>query len=132
VICLLDTSALLAHFRAESGASRVQAIFDDLESSILVASITITEFSRRMRELGATHGEINEALHGYKRRLSEVVATDRAIAQAAFTLGLRASARLPMAGTLIDAAAANRGAILVHRDPHFSALPPGALEQEML
>ena len=48
MISLLDTSALLAHYRDETGAAEVQALFEDKAASIAIASITITEFSRRM------------------------------------------------------------------------------------
>jgi len=47
MIYLLDTSALLAHYRDEEGAPKVQALFEDEDASIAIASITLTEFSRR-------------------------------------------------------------------------------------
>jgi predicted nucleic acid-binding protein len=37
-----------------------------------------------------------------------------------------------LADALIAAAAANRDAVLVHRDPHFDALPAEDLRQEKL
>ena len=51
---LLDTSALLAHSRQEPGWARVQALFEVGDSEILAASVSLTEFARRLRELGAT------------------------------------------------------------------------------
>jgi predicted nucleic acid-binding protein len=62
----------------------------------------------------------------------DVVAVDRAIALHAFTLGRKASKRLPLADALIAATAANREAVLVHRDPHFDTLPAEVLRQEKL
>jgi predicted nucleic acid-binding protein len=129
---LLDTSALLAHYRGEAGAPRVQALFEDPTQTIIIASITITEFSRRMIELGAAEVDVEGALSDYERMMAAVVAVDRAIALHAFALGRKASKRLPLADALIAAAAANRDAVLVHRDPHFDALPAEDLRQEKL
>jgi len=132
MIYLLDTSALLAHYRGEPGSQRVQQLFDGAENSILIASISITEFSRRMVDLGAVEHDIDEAMLTYGRLFAEVVVIDRHIAKAAFQLGHRASSRLPLADSLIAAAAASHKAVLVHRDPHFEALPEDLLLQEKL
>lgn len=129
---LLDTSALLAHYREEAGADRVQELFDAPENSILLASISITEFSRRMAELGAPEQDIGSAVFGYGRLFAEVVSIDFDISKSAFQLGLRASSRLPLADALIAASAASRQAVLVHRDPHFQSLPSDLLAQEKL
>ena len=132
MIYLLDTSALLAHYRGESGAQRVQELFDGDENSILIASISITEFSRRMVDLGAVEHEVDAAMMAYGRLFAEVVAIDQHIAEAAFLLGQRASSRLPLAGSLIAASAASRKATLVHRDPHFQSIAKNLLLQEKL
>jgi predicted nucleic acid-binding protein len=129
---LLDTSALLAHYREETGADRVQELFDCPENSILLASISITEFSRRMAELGAPAQDIDAAVFGYGRLFAEVVSIDKGIAKAAFQMGLSASSRLPLADALIAASAASRQAVLVHRDSHFQSLPDELIVQEEL
>jgi len=46
---LLDTSALLAHHRQERGWEMVQAAFEDDEAEIIMASISLPEFGRRLR-----------------------------------------------------------------------------------
>jgi predicted nucleic acid-binding protein len=132
MIYLLDTSALLAHYRGELGAQRVQELFDGDGISILIASISITEFSRRMVDLGAFEHEIDVVTMAYGRLFSEVVTIDRHIAKAAFLLGQRASSRLPLADSLIAASAASRKATLVHRDPHFQSIDKNLLLQEKL
>ena len=49
---LLDTSALLAHYLAESGADRVQALFED-DTVVAGASIlSLYEFELRLHQLG--------------------------------------------------------------------------------
>jgi len=120
LIYLLDTSALLAHHRQESGWDQVQAIFADDGAEILIASVTIAEFARRMRDLGADELAIRETLADYRALFSEVIAVDEAIAWAAFQIGCRTSKRLPLVDALIAAAAQGRGGCLV--PPRW---PPG-------
>ena len=132
MIYLLDTSALLAHYRDEEGAAKVQVLFEDDDASIAIASITLTEFSRRMNALGASRDVISTALENYCRVLSSVITIDESIARKAFLLGLEAESRLPMADALIAAAAHSVEAVLVHRDPHFAALPSESVKQQML
>jgi len=132
MIYLLDTSALLAHYRNEEGAAKVQALFEDDDASVAIASITITEFSRRMNALGASRDDISAALDSYRRIFSSVIAINESIARKAFLLGLEAESRLPMADALIASAAHSVEAVLVHRDPHFAALPCESIKQQML
>ena len=132
MIYLLDTSALLAHYRNEEGAAKVQALFEDDDASVAIASITITEFSRRMNALGASRDDISAALDSYRRIFSSVIAINESIARKAFLLGLEAESRLPMADALIASAAHSVEAVLVHRDPHFAALPSESIKQQML
>jgi predicted nucleic acid-binding protein len=129
---LLDTSALLAHYRNEEGAAKVQALFEDDDASVAIASITITEFSRRMNALGASRDDISAALDSYRRIFSSVIAINESIARKAFLLGLEAESRLPMTDALIASAAHSVEAVLVHRDPHFAALPCESIKQQML
>jgi len=126
----LDTSALLAHFRDESGGDRVQEILEG--SRVLVVSITITEFSRRMMSLGSPVGDIERVLADYRLMFFGVAPIDEKAAVRAFEISNRATDRIPLADTLIAAAASLRGAVLVHRDPHFSSIPTDLLAQEML
>jgi predicted nucleic acid-binding protein len=129
---LLDTSAVLAHTRGEAGGDRVQALFDEPGSQLFAASISLAEFARRLRELGASPDEARRAAADYAQVLDEVVPVDARVALAAFDLGCEATRRLPLADALIAAAARERGACLVHRDPHFLSLPPHLLPQEDL
>ena len=129
---LLDTSALLAHYRNEEGAPRVQALFEDDDASIAIASITLTEFSRRMSTLGASKEDISTALESYCRIFSSVIAINESIARKAFLLGFEADSRLPLTDALIAAAAHSVEAVLVHRDPHFAALTSDSIKQQML
>ncbi|BCU77391.1 PIN domain-containing protein [Luteolibacter sp. LG18] len=120
---LLDTSALLAHYRQEAGWEAVHQLFENTDASLIIASVTVAEFARRMVELGASESEISTALQNYRLIFSEVVSIDDAIAWEAFEIGRKTPGRLPLADALIAAAASSRDATLVHRDKHMSQIP---------
>lgn len=125
----LDTSALLSHYRQEAGWEKVHALFEDNEAELLIASVSLTKFGRRLRELGATETEVEENLNSYQLLFSEVAPVDSAAARAAFLLGCCAVRRLPLVDALIAAVAQSKAAILVHRDEHMRSLPITELEQ---
>ena len=59
---LLDTSALLAHYLAEPGAERVQALFED-DAVVAGASIlSLYEFELRLHQLGVDEAKFAECL----------------------------------------------------------------------
>jgi predicted nucleic acid-binding protein len=126
---LLDTSALLAHYRLEGGWDAVQSLFEGEGTEVLLASVSLTEFGRRMRELGAAAHEVDETLTGYELVLSGVVAIDAAVARAAVVIAARTPVRLPLADALIAAAARSCDAVLVHRDAHMRAIPSDLVRQ---
>jgi predicted nucleic acid-binding protein len=84
---LLDTSALLAHNRQEPGWAHVQALFEEDGSEVLAASLSLTEFARHLRELGATAGEARRTVKDYRELLSEIVPVDERVALTAFDIG---------------------------------------------
>ena len=129
---LLDTSAVLAHHRQEAGWEAVQALFEADEAELILSSVSLTEFGRRLRELGAGETEVEEALSSYQLLFAEVTAVDTAVARAAFVIGCRTPRRLPLADALIAAVAQVRGAVLVHRDEHLRSIPPELVRQQDL
>jgi len=132
VLYVLDTSALLAHYRQEVGWSEVQALFEAEEAELILVSVSLAEFGRRLCELGATEEEIEATLTSYQLLFEEIVPVDAASAQAAFVLGCRTPRRLPLVDALIAAVAQIKGAILVHRDEHMRSLPADLVSQQDL
>ncbi|MEA2561691.1 MAG: hypothetical protein QOH06_3195 [Acidobacteriota bacterium] len=126
---LLDTSALIAHNRQEPGWARVQALLEESGSEVLAASVSLTEFARRLRDLGASDEEARRTVEDYRELLDEIVAIDDRVAFTAFDIGCALVERLPLADALIAAAARERGACLVHRDRHMAPIPSSLLEQ---
>ena len=110
----------------------MQALFEADEAELILVSVSLAEFGRRLRELGATEDEVEIILTSYQLLFTEIVAVDAAAARAAFVLGCRTPRRLPLIDALIAAAAQTRGAILVHRDEHMRAIPTQLLRQQDL
>jgi predicted nucleic acid-binding protein len=61
-----------------------------------------------------------------------VIPIDLEVCRLAIELRRSATDRLPTIDSLIAATAAVNDAVLVHRDPHFKAIPGGVLKQEFL
>ena len=129
---LLDTSALLAHYRQEDGWQEVQALFETDEADLIAASVSLTEFGRRLRELGANETEAEEVLSAYQLLFTEIASVDVTVARAAFVLGCRTPRRLPLVDALIAAVAQAKAAVLVHRDEHMRSIPPELVHQQDL
>jgi predicted nucleic acid-binding protein len=132
MIVVLDTSALLAHHRDEEGADRVQSLFEDSTIELLIASVTLTEFGRRMLELGASSEEILKTLSDYKHLLDGVVSIDEEISMKAFSLAEQTTKRIPLVDSLIAAVACLKKATLLHRDQHFESIPKSLLNTDFL
>ena len=126
---LLDTTALLPHYRQEEGWERVQAYFEDDSAELLLASPSLAEFGRRLRELGADEATIDEVLVTYQLLFSEIVAVDATVAKMALRLGWRSPRRLPLVDALISASAQVRDATLIHRDEHMRGIPADMVQQ---
>lgn len=129
---LLDTSALLAHFRKEFGWQGVQAVFEEADAEILLASPSLVEFARRLLALGFSPAVTDEVIATYRLLVNDVVAIDEPVAMSAIVLGRETRSRLPLTDALIAAAAKSRAATLLHRDGHFSAVPVNLVAQRML
>ena len=129
---LLDTSALLAHYLAEPGAERVQALFED-DAVVAGASIlSLYEFDLRLHQLGVDVTTRAAELSRYRVLLSEVGNVDEAVRNEAIRLRTSASSHVAAMDVLIAATASLKNATLVHRDPHFAAIPASLLKQEVL
>jgi predicted nucleic acid-binding protein len=129
---LLDTSALLAHYLAEPGAARVQALFEDAAVVAGTSILALFEFEMRLHQLGIDASTRVAEVNRYRALLNEIIIVDEAIRNEGVRLRIVATARASAMDTLIAATASLRGATLVHRDPHFTAIPASALKQEML
>ena len=126
---LLDTSALIAHHRREVGATKVQELFDDPKAEILLASVSLTEFARRLLALGADEDAMRDTLEQYTLLMDGVMPVDEGVARKAVDVGVKTPGRLPLVDAFIAATALSCGACLVHRDAHFTAVPSELVPQ---
>jgi predicted nucleic acid-binding protein len=110
----------------------VQSLFEDANIELLIASVTLTEFGRRMLELGASPEEIQRILADYKHLLNGVVSIDEEIAMKALSLAQQAAKRIPLVDSLIAAVACLKKATLLHRDQHFESIPKSLLKTKSL
>ncbi len=129
---LLDTSALLAHYLAEPGAERVQALFEDDSVVAGVSILSLYEFELRLYHLGMDVATRAAELSRYRALLNEVVDVDEAVRSETVRLRTSATAHVAAMDVLIAATASLKNATLVHRDPHFAAIPGSLLRQEVL
>jgi len=125
---LLDTSALLVLCRAEAGFETLRDTVSDLNHEIFIASISLAELGRRVRELGADESVVNTLL-GYCKSIATTVVIDGAIAELSLRLAKHATARIPLADSLIAACAVSMHATLIHRDKHFESMQSSVLPQ---
>jgi len=129
---LLDTSALLVHYLAENGAERVQSLFEDEAVVAGVSILSLYEFELRPYQLGADVAGRAAALNRYRALLSQIVDVTETVRAEAIRLRTNATAHIAAMDILIAACASTANAALVHRDPHFGALPANLLQQEVL
>jgi predicted nucleic acid-binding protein len=132
MVYLLDTSALLSHYRKEFGADKVQLIFEDDSNDIFISAISIPEFGRRLKDLGADDSEIESAIAEYLLIIPAVIPADKEIAHEAFHIWNNTPGRLPLVDSIIAATAKNKSACLVHRDKHMGLIPKKILNQMSL
>jgi len=124
---LLDTSALLVLYRKEPEVDQVLALFDDSQHDILLSTVSVAEFGRKLRELGKNQEEIEETLDLFMQLLSQAVPLDEVVARASIRLADSVPLRLPIVDALIAASALVHEACLVHKDKHMAAIPPDVL-----
>lgn len=126
---VLDTSALLAHYFNEPGAGVVEGLWSDESSRIGISAVTITELKGRLQEEITDDAESEKAADAYLNELTICLPVDRATAELAWQLRQAAPGRLPLVDAIIAATARAAGAVLVHKDPHMSQIPPGLVRQ---
>ena len=128
---LLDSSALLAYYFAEPGGERVRELLSDDDIDVGISVLTMAEFWSRLRAEGSADAfaeewsVVSELLTSMHPVTLDVISKSIALRSAA-------TGRLPQIDALIAATATSLNAVLVHRDPHFSAVPGDLLQQEVL
>ena len=98
------------------------ALLQNESVTVLLASVSVTEFARRLHSLDQSAPQIEIFVREMRALITEVIVIDEVIAELAFELYRATPERLPTMDSLIAAAASSHGAVLVHRDSHFNAI----------
>ena len=125
---VLDSSAWLAHIFEEPGADVITALFEDPETEIGISVLSLLEVHAQFR-IKDRMADFHEMLESYRPLFSRIIVANEPVILRAINLREAASARLPAIDSMIAATAALQGAILVHRDAHFSAIPADQVQQ---
>ncbi len=128
---LLDSPALPAFFFGEPGEERVRAILSDEEAGVCISVLTRAEFWSRLRAEGWVQA-FDEEWQRVAELVNVIEPVSLAVVRQSLSLRSAATARLPQVDALIAATAALHKAVIVHRDPHFLAIPAPLLLQELL
>lgn len=120
---LLDTSAILAHYLDEPGADQVSALLAGGPAFVALAAPSWPELARRLEELIDDPIEAARVHRHYTRDLCAFVPLDEPATLSAIRIQQACPVRLPLVDTLIAGCTAHANLTLVHRDPHFDAIP---------
>jgi predicted nucleic acid-binding protein len=124
---LLDTSAVLAHVYREPGHAQVQRLLEEQAATVLLAAPSLLEMETALKRKMTDAGRRRTVVRLYGGELAEVVSVDREAAMTAIEISAVSAKRLPALDALIAGCAVANDAVLVHRDPHFDAIPPERL-----
>ena len=125
---LLDTSALLAHYFHEPCAPIVDRLICGLDDATGICVTSLLEMCVRLTAQGVVPAERARAIDVYQTTTQRVWPVSLEVVHAAIELKAAVRPRLPAMDALIAGCAMARGATLVHKDPHFDAIPPGLLK----
>jgi len=125
---LLDTSAVIAHYRKEPGYAQVHALFEDPFATVLIGTPVLVELDAALKRGMQDERQRRAVVDAYGGRVAEVVPADREAAMAAIAMRNASAKRLPAMDALIAGCAVAHGAVLVHRDPHFDGIPAEHLQ----
>ena len=114
------------------GAEQVQTLFEDETAAPGTSILALFEFELRLHQLGMDGTTRAAELNRYRALMDEVVDVNEAVRNEAIRLRTVATAHVAAVDVLIAATASLQSATLVHRDPHFAAIPLNLLNQEVL
>lgn len=129
---LLDSSAVLADLFGEPGEERVKSLIDVSGAEVGISVLTLFETYTSVLCRVGSEEMATEAVANLRGAVGEIVPVDEGVLNLALAFRRAATARIATVDCLIAATAALHGAVLVHRDPHFAALPAGLLAQDTL
>lgn len=96
-----------------------------------VSVLTLFEVAIAALHRTGSTTKAEEAVEETKSSVQTIIPVTAEIVQRALDVRAASSARIATVDILIAATAAHLGSVLVHRDPHFVALPSGYLHEAL-
>lgn len=124
---LLDTSALVAHFREEPGWQDIDSLLGREPAVAAVCVVTWFEFRTLLVAWIPDESEPDDILALYQGILETAYPITFDVTRAAY--GVRQFGRIPLGDAFIAGCAKVHGLTLVHRDQHLKQIPPAHLAQ---
>jgi predicted nucleic acid-binding protein len=121
----------LAHLFGEPGVKQVTRLFDEPGAEVNISALSIAEVYARLKAI-EREDRWSEVWNMYGALFNKTLPADEAVAHQAIALRAATAHRLPTVDGLIAATASVHDLTLVHRDPHFGAIPPRLLKQTPL
>ena len=129
---LFATSAVLAMLLAENGGEHVAAILDDPTNVVGISALTLFEIETAVLHRTGSFAVASRMLGAVRNAVAEIVPVAAEIVDLARELRPRNTAQADAVVMIVAATAVYHGAVLIHCDPHFAALPEGRPAQENL
>lgn len=104
-------------------------ILEKHSEGVFTSAITWLEFQVRLKEITPDARARAEALEIYEELIADWLPVTSSTAELAFEIWEATPARLPNSDALIAATAKEKGATLIHRDPHYLPIPSKILTQ---
>jgi predicted nucleic acid-binding protein len=128
---LFDSTALFCLYFREAGNESLLSTLDDPDSEIGLSALSLLEFASVLKRKGGD-ALVETEWQLLRSIFIAIVPASEEIALRAVAIRRASASRIPAVDALIAGTAAVHGAVLVHRDPHFLAIPMELLRQEYL
>lgn len=129
---VFDTSALLCHYFGEAGAEQLDQLWRDRRNEIGLCVLSLPELKTRLQEEVEDPEEVERVFKTYVDELTITLDVNRPVAEHAIRLREASPRRMPLVDSIIAATASCESAVLVHCDPHMSAIPEDLVQQIFL
>ena len=124
---MMDTSAILAHYGNEPGRNVVDGLLAGAGGETALCVVSLIEIDSALRSKGVGDDERRRMMVIYENAVSRLLPVERRGGSEAMDIKAAARPRLPAMDALIAGCAKAHGATLVHKDPHFDAIPAGMI-----
>ncbi len=128
---ILDSSAWLIHIFKEPGADQITRLFKDEDNRVAVSALSLVEVYTRLKSV-KREKEFAKLTEFYSYLFHSFIPATEAVVMQAVEIRRATTSRVPSIDAIIAATTSLEGAVLLHRDAHFLAIPDALLQQQMV